>query len=295
MKAQKARIFEVKRFAVHDGDGIRTTVFFKGCPLKCVWCHNPEGLSGRAELGFFAHKCVSCGACAQVCPHGAHRMEEGRHVFLREACLSCGKCAEECPAEALTLYGRDMTVEELLPLLLEDRDFYENSGGGVTLSGGECLLWAPFCEELLARLKKEGIHTAVDTSGCVPREAIARVAPYTDVFLFDVKAMSEDVHLALTGKGNGETLENLRYLDAIGARVEVRIPFVPALNGGEMDEIARFLGSLSCVSGVRVLPYHAHAASKYEALGREYTVTALPPTEEELERAKRKMRSLRDG
>ena len=282
----EGRIFEVKRFAVHDGDGIRTTVFFKGCPLKCVWCHNPEGLSGRAELGFFAHKCVSCGACAQACPHGAHRMEEGRHVFLREACASCGKCAEECPAEALTLYGRDVTVEELLPLLLEDRDFYENSGGGVTLSGGECLLWAPFCEELLARLKKEGISTAVDTSGCVPREAIARVAPYTDVFLFDVKAMSEDVHLALTGKGNGEILENLRYLDAIGARVEVRIPFVPALNGGEIGEIARFLGTLSCVSGVRVLPYHAHAASKYGALGMEYAVAALPPTEAEMAQAR---------
>lgn len=292
MTKMRAEIFQVKRFAVHDGDGIRTTVFFKGCPLRCVWCHNPEGLSGKTQLGFFAHKCLSCGICVGACPRGAHRTEEGRHVFDREKCIACGACAAACPAEALTLYGRGVTLEELLSLLLEDREFYEASGGGVTLSGGECLLQAAFCRELLSRLKAEGIGTAVDTSGCVPRAAIEEVTPFTDTFLYDLKAMSEKTHLALTGRDNGEILDNLRYLDAIGARVEVRIPFAPALNGGEIEKIARFLGTLSCVCAVRVLPYHAGAASKYGALGMEYAVSALPPTEEELLWAEETVRRL---
>ena len=134
----KATIFEIKRFAVHDGDGIRTTLFLKGCPLKCLWCHNPEGLSTKPILGYYENKCMLCGACAAVCPVGAHEMAEGKHIFHREKCVACGKCTESCFGNALTLYGKQMSVEEVLPLLLEDKDFYENSGGGVTLSGGEC-------------------------------------------------------------------------------------------------------------------------------------------------------------
>ena len=144
MEQIKARIFEIKRFAVHDGNGIRTTVFFKGCPLRCIWCHNPEGLESRPQLAYRAHQWVGCGACATVCPTGAHRMENQVHIFDRSKCIACGACADLCCGNALTLYGKEVTVDELLPRLLEDRDFYESSGGGVTLSGGECLMQAEF-------------------------------------------------------------------------------------------------------------------------------------------------------
>lgn len=152
-------VSDIKRFAVHDGDGIRTTVFLKGCPLRCVWCHNPEGLWPHKQIAYFAHKCVYCGACAAVCPQGAHNMAEGTHTFRREVCVNCGVCAEHCLGDALKLYGTAYTTEELLSILTEDREFYENSGGGVTLSGGECLLYADFCAELLKKLKAQGVYT----------------------------------------------------------------------------------------------------------------------------------------
>ena len=148
----KAKIFEIKNFAVHDGDGIRTTVFFKGCPLKCVWCHNPEGLSLNSELAYFKHKCLSCGECLSVCPTQAHTFENGLHCFDRNKCIACGKCADVCLGKALLFFGKEITSEKLLPILLKDKDFYDNSGGGVTLSGGECLLYADFCAELLKKL-----------------------------------------------------------------------------------------------------------------------------------------------
>ena len=182
-----AIISDIKRFAVHDGDGIRTTVFFKGCPLRCRWCHNPEGLSFRSELAYYAHKCIGCGACVSACPNGAHVIDVEGHRIDRTKCTVCGKCEAVCFSDALKLYGREGTVKSLLPELLADRDFYETSGGGVTLSGGECLAQADFCTELLKALKEENIHTAVDTCGFVKREAIDKVLPYTDIFLYDMK------------------------------------------------------------------------------------------------------------
>jgi len=172
MQQLKARIFEIKRLAIHDGDGIRTTVFFKGCPLKCVWCHNPEGISHQPQLAYYSQKCIGCMACAAVCPTGAHRDENGVHTFDRAACQGCGACADVCLGEALTFFGREVTVNELLPVLREDKEVYESSGGGVTLSGGECLVQADLCAELLKRLKEQGIHTAVDTCGFVSRETL---------------------------------------------------------------------------------------------------------------------------
>ncbi len=282
----KGMIFEIKRFAVHDGDGIRTTVFLKGCPLKCVWCHNPEGIDKEAQLAYYAHKCVGCGACSSACPEGAHGIENGIHTFDRAHCTACGKCAEVCLGAALTLYGTEMTVEALLPLLLEDRDFYENSDGGVTLSGGECLAQADFCEALLKALKAEGIHTAVDTSGLTARVVLDRVMPYTDIFLYDIKAIDEEIHKKCTGVSNRAILENLKYLDEAGAKTEIRIPLVPSWNADEAEKIASFLRPLKHVSAVRVLPYHSYAASKYGALGMKNTLPAHTPTEDELERAK---------
>jgi len=262
----KATIFEIKRFAVHDGDGIRTTVFFKGCPLRCVWCHNPEGLEKKVQAAFYAHKCVGCGACK-------------REDFTPADCLG----------EARVLYGKELTAEELLPHLLEDRDFYETSGGGVTLSGGECLMQADFCAEILKELKKEGIHTAVDTCGFVPREALEKVIPYTDIFLYDLKAYDEEVHIRCTGQSNRRILENLRYLEACGKPIEIRIPYVPRYNCDQMEKLADFLSGFRHVRNIRVLPYHNYAGSKYQALGLKNTLPADLPTDREIDAAQERM------
>lgn len=288
----KANIFEIKRFAVHDGDGIRTTVFFKGCPLKCVWCHNPEGIAFRSQLAYYAHHCISCGECVSVCPRGAHSVSDAGHSFARERCISCGLCESACAGGALKLYGKEMTVEELLPLLLADREFYESSGGGVTLSGGECLMQADFCKELLKCLKESGINTAVDTCGLVPRSAIDKVMPYTDVFLYDIKAYDEDVHIRCTGHSNKQILENLRYIDETGKRIEIRIPYVPELNAGELGRIAELLSSLRHPATVRALPYHNYAGSKYAALGMENTLPPRLPEDGAMEQARALLREI---
>lgn len=282
----KAQIVDIKRMAIHDGDGIRTTVFFKGCPLKCVWCHNPESIGFRQQLSYIQKKCIDCGECVRVCESGAHIMENGTHLFRREKCTGCGKCEEVCLGEALKLYGKEMTVCELMPILLEDKDFYENSGGGVTLSGGECLMQADFCAALLKELKKYQIHTAVDTCGFVSKEAIDKVMPYTDVFLYDVKAFDETVHIKCTGQSNKLILENLLYIDDCGKKIEIRIPYVPDYNSSEMEEIARLLSGLNNVTKVKVLPYHNYAGSKYEALGMENTLPKQVPEEKALEQAR---------
>lgn len=282
----KARVIEIKRFAVHDGDGIRTTLFLKGCPLACVWCHNPEGIGSAPQLAYMADKCIGCGSCVSGCPSGAHSVKDGLHIFEREKCIGCGKCEEECPVNALKFYGREMSVEELLPLLTEDREFYENSGGGVTLSGGECLCHPDFCAELLARLKEQGIHTAVDTCGAVSREAIDKVMPYTDVFLYDVKAIDGGIHKKCTGRDNALILENLKYIDGCGKQIEVRYPYVPDYNSGEAEKIGEFLSGLENLTAVRVLAYHKYAGSKYSSLDMENKLPARMPTEEEVEEAR---------
>ncbi|MBO4412083.1 MAG: glycyl-radical enzyme activating protein [Lachnospiraceae bacterium] len=286
-----ARIFAVKHFAVHDGDGIRTTVFFKGCPLRCVWCHNPEGYSPDQELAWFSRKCASCGSCVNSCPAGVLSLREKILRIDRGKCVFCGQCEEVCPNNALKIYGKEVTVEELLPELTEDLAFYENSGGGVTLSGGECLLNADFAADLLKRLKERGIHTAVDTCGYVPKESIGKVIPFTDVFLYDVKAFHSDVHVRCTGRPNGLILDNLRYLDRCGAKIEIRIPLIPGWNDGEIEAIGSFLKTLRNVTKTTVLPYHSFAGSKFESLGKENSLPERMPETAEVEKAKEVLRS----
>lgn len=258
----KAIISDIKRFAVHDGDGIRTTVFFKGCPLKCVWCHNPESIGFKPQIAFYRNKCIGCGEC----------QKEG---FTVEVCLG----------EARVLYGKEMTVESLLPLLLEDKDFYETSGGGVTLSGGECLCQADFCAQLLKKLKESGVNTAVDTCGFVPKASIDKVIPYTDIFLYDIKAIDEDVHIKCTGQSNKLILENIKYIDSQGIATEVRIPYVPGYNSDQIEKIADFLAKLRNVKAVKVLPYHNYAGSKYAALDMENTLPEGLPTDKQIAKA----------
>lgn len=280
-KTMIARIFEIKRFAVHDGPGIRTTVFFKGCPLRCVWCHNPEGLKTDPELAFYEGRCVSCGKCVSECPEKAHIMKRGRHVFLKDRCVSCGICERTCPQQALRLYGREMSLSEVMEVLMEDRDFYENTGGGVTLSGGECLLQIEFVSALLHELKKSGIHTAIDTCGCVPKAYFEQILNDTDLFLYDIKAISEACHRHCTGVSNKLILENLNVLDRSGKDIEIRVPYVPGFNDGEMLWIAEYLQGLTHLKGIRILPYHDFARSKYRALQMNDTLPQKRPDEDE--------------
>jgi len=281
----KGIISDIKRFAVHDGDGIRTTVFFKGCPLKCVWCHNPESIGFKPQLAYYENKCIGCGECISVCTSDAHKITPEGHIFERDLCVACGKCEKNCLGEALKFYGKEMTVDELLLILLEDKEFYETSGGGVTLSGGECLCQVECCAELLKKLKENGINTAVDTCGFVPKESIDKVIPYTDVFLYDIKAIDEDVHVKCTGKSNRLVLENIEYIDSLSKSIEVRIPYVPNYNDNQMNQIAEFLRKLKNVTKVRVLPYHNYAGSKYEALDMENSLPVKLPDGEEIKKA----------
>lgn len=291
-------IFAIKRFEMHDGDGIRTTVFFKGCPLRCKWCHNPESFRGEKELMVDRNKCVKCGRCAQICD--AHTLlvsdavpEECTHIYNSEKCTHCGACVKVCPVNALSLYGYEISVEKLVEELLEDEIFYRESGGGVTLSGGEPLLQADYCRELLQALKAKGIHTAVDTCGYVDRSAIDKVLEYTDVFLFDVKAADEAVHTACTGVSNKKILENLRYIDSCGKQIEIRIPYVPGMNADQMQGIGQIIRELKNVTKVRVLKYHSLAENKYAGLGMDFpTAKVREPEDTEIDQVIRLFRDM---
>ncbi len=273
------RIFGLKRFEIHDGDGIRTTLFLKGCPLRCRWCHNPEGLSAAPQTAWLEERCLHCGRCAAVCP--AHVLEDGRHRMRFDACRGCGACADICPARALTFYGEEVSVGEVLPRLLEDRLFFDASGGGVTLSGGEPMLQADFAAAVLEALKREGIHTALDTCGFAPWTAYEKVLPWTDLVLFDVKAASEETHIACTRQSNRQILENLRRIDALGKVLDVRVPFVPGLNDHEMEAVADLLTPLRSLRHVRILPYHDYASAKYRSLGLPVPLEEVVPPDDE--------------
>ncbi|MBN2582180.1 MAG: glycyl-radical enzyme activating protein [Planctomycetes bacterium] len=265
--APTGTVFEIKRFGVHDGPGVRTVLFLKGCPLRCRWCHNPEGVEPGLQLAYHEHKCLHCGECAAACPHGAHSLVDGRHAFDRTRCVACGACVDACLGRALKLFGRTLTVQEAREIALEDRAFYRD-GGGVTLSGGEPLLQAEFCAELFRLLKDDRIHCAIDTSGAVPWECFEKVLPWTDMFLYDVKHTDERRHQEHTGKPNGRIIENLRRLVERGVPVEIRVPVIPDFNDDpqSIDAIGRLLKGLPNIVGVRLLPYH-QVSSKYAAVG----------------------------
>ena len=286
-------IFAIKRFETHDGDGIRTTVFFKGCPLRCVWCHNPESFKSVREISYNSELCKNCGGCGEICE--ANVFEGGKHRFLRENCNFCGECLSVCPARAFEIYGDSRTPAEIADEVLLDEMFFKGSGGGVTFSGGEPLLQVDFCVELAKILKKRDINIAIDTCGYVPREAIDKILPYADTFLYDIKAIDPEVHKRCTGKTNELILENLRYIDSCGKKIEIRIPYVPGLNSSEIEQIAEFLSELKNVAGIRVLPYHKYAEAKYVSLGTDDVSPNDLPTKSEIEYAKEKLRKIHGG
>jgi len=288
-------VFNVQRYSIHDGPGIRTTVFLKGCPLRCEWCHNPEAMSGRVEFGFFPDRCIGCLECVQACPHGVHTVEDGRRVVNRELCRGEAKCAEVCYAEAIERIGYTLTVEEALAQVERDRPFYETSRGGVTVSGGEPLRQVEFAAAVLEGARARGLHTALDTCGHAPWTSLAQAAQHADLVLYDLKHMDSAEHRELTGVPNELILENLaRVVELRGPdRVWVRYPFVPGLNDDRenVEAMARFLGPRSG-SGARsrlridILPYHQLGQSKYRKLGLAYRLNGTrPPERSEMESA----------
>ncbi len=254
----------IKRMEIHDGDGLRTTVFFKGCPLRCIWCHNPESLSFEKQIAFFKNKCISCGICKN------ERNEEA---------------AQRCPVSAIEVYGREYEAEELAQILLQDEAFFKNSGGGVTLSGGECLAQPDFCIALAKLLYERGISVYVDTCGYVKREIFAKMIPYTDKFLYDIKAIDATVHEKCTGRQNRLILDNLKYLSSKGCKIEIRYPLVKGYNDLECEDIAKLLSGLQGITKVKVLQYHSFSASRYEALGMFNTLPDTKTTSYDIEAA----------
>ena len=271
-------IFAIKPFEIHDGDGIRTTIFFKGCPLRCKWCHNPESFSFEKEICYNSRLCRNCSMCTTLCE--ANTMQKGKHVFEYDRCTLCGKCESICPANAFEVMGKDLNAEQIAREVLRDVLFMKNSGGGVTFSGGEPLMQAERCVDIARILKAQDINIAVDTSGYVQKDAIDKIVPYADTFLFDIKAIDEDVHIACTGVSNQLILENIEYVDSLGIPMEIRYPYVPTMNDGQAEKIAHFVKGLHHVKCLRIIPYHNYAETKYSCLQLPFSDFPVPTKED---------------
>jgi pyruvate formate lyase activating enzyme len=280
-------VTDIQRFSIHDGPGIRSTVFLKGCNLRCFWCHNPEALAPRPELQLYPERCIGCGECVRACPNGAHRLSaEGIHEFVRGACHACGACAETCYAQALTLVGRRYTVDEVLAEIRRDRPFYETSGGGVTLSGGEPLLQFDFSYAILEQCRAEGISTAIETAAQFDWARVAAILPMTDLVMMDIKLIDAGRHLAATGAPNGRILANALALGEQGQPLIVRTPVIPGVNDAPEDiaAIAGFVAQLPSLQYYELLAFHPMAAAKYAGLGLDYAARALKaPSRERME------------
>ena len=284
-------VVNVQKYSIHDGQGIRTSIFFKGCMLKCWWCHNPEAQAFNRELMFDPGKCTGCGFCIKACEHNAiHISEEGLAVTDKSKCTTCGKCIDYCPKEAREVVGETYTVDELVKIALEDRQFYDRTGGGVTISGGEVMLMnIEYIEELCRRLHFEGVNICVDTCGYAPLENYRRLLPFVDMWLYDVKTLDEEKHKKYIGQSNDVILRNLEFLAQNGAHINIRIPTVHPVNDDDESMMAtiNYLKEKVGITPVNLLPYHTTGSSKYTRLGRPYPAKDLEvPSDERMEHLK---------
>ena len=282
---QTGTLFDIQRFAVHDGPGIRTTVFLKGCNNRCAWCHNPESLIVRPQIEFYPARCIGCGKCFDACPNGAHQLRGGEHVIDRERCTGCGACASTCYATALMKKGYVATVDEVMEQILADKPYFEESGGGVTLSGGEPLLQPQFAAELLRRCKAEGLHTAVQTAGNVPFESLEILLPHLDMIMYDVKGYAQSIYQWHIRGNRERILDNLHKLDeTFTGTLAVRTPVVGTVNDTdeEIGNIALMLAELQHLSYYQLMPYHALGKAKYDALDEAFEESFYTPSPERM-------------
>lgn len=292
--ASTGLIYDIQGYSVHDGPGIRTTVFLKGCPLSCPWCHSPESQSFEPQVCFKKTACMgldTCGHCIEACPTNALQaacvdtaIKNELPAFRHADCTDCGKCVEACPPKALYICGRPYSVEEAFQRVLRDRPFYETSGGGITLSGGEPLCQPEFAESFLKACKESGLHTALDTTGYAPRTVLKRVMPYVDLFLYDLKHLDSSEHRRVCGVPNELILENARFITHEGGKLQIRIPLIPLFNdtNANLEATAKFIHELGdAVETVQLLPYHTLGVSKYERLGYDEKVFIAQPMKDE--------------
>ena len=281
-------VFSIQRFSIHDGPGIRTTVFFKGCTLHCFWCHNPEGIRPKPDIQFFPERCIACNECVRACTHGATTLVNGIRVYDRSKCIVCGKCVETCYSGARILTGKQMTVDDVMSEVMQDRAFYETSGGGITLSGGEPIMQPDFARAVLERSKAEGISTAIETAGNVPWEFEERVLPFTDLIMMDIKHMDSAKHRWATGVAHERVLSTARHFAMTDKPIIFRIPVIPTVNDtveevGAIGSYIRDLIELRNQNGgdgdhtisLELLPFHKLAGDKYRSLDMDYRAKDL--------------------
>ncbi|HHX45042.1 MAG TPA: glycyl-radical enzyme activating protein [Chloroflexi bacterium] len=278
----RGTLFDMDTFAIHDGPGIRLTVYLKGCPLTCAWCHSPESQSPAAQLVLVRDRCVGCGACVAACPQGVHRVTPGAHTLERSRCRTCGACVAACPGGALTIKGYEATAAEVVARAVRMKPFFAHSGGGVTLTGGEVTMQPAFAHAVLAGCRAEGIHTAIETCGACAWPTLERLADVADLILYDIKLVDEAAHRRWTGRSNRRILENATRL--AGRNVQVRVPLIPGITDTEenLGAIVALMRSAGLRS-VALLPYNEASAAKYEWLDRPYALTAARQTPAQLE------------
>lgn len=285
----KGIITDIQRFSVHDGPGIRTTIFLKGCSNACAWCHNPETFTRKPQLEFFPERCLGCGKCFAICPRGVHSLNGGRHAVNHKECIGCGQCAAICYVGALIMTGREVTVGEVMEQLKMDEPYYKRSGGGITLSGGEPVLQWEFAKEILKRCKEDEIHTALQTAGNYDFELLNTLLPYLDLVMYDIKAFNKDIYKKMIHGDRERILDNLEALDLAGIPFIVRTPVIGSVNDTEqeIEAIATFLGDMKHLWYYMLLPYHGLGKVKYDALSMGYDNSFYTPEKDRMRQLER--------